>query len=101
MSRRLPAVVMVLVLAGATQAADVYRWTDAQGRVHYADRVERDGLVMTFSSVHRPQEAVFAALEAAGLVTERLVEVADDTAPPGDRWQRIPLFLHLRVVKPA
>lgn len=68
---------------------------------HYADRVERDGLVMTFSSVHRPQEAVFAALEAAGLATERLVEVADDTAPPGDRWQRIPLFLHLRVVKPA
>jgi hypothetical protein len=35
----------------------------------------------------------------AGLRVERLVEVADTTGPPGDRWQRIPLFLHLRAVK--
>jgi ubiquinone/menaquinone biosynthesis C-methylase UbiE len=62
----------------------------------YADSVERDGLQMTFTSVHRPLEAYFAALEDAGLVVERLVEVADTTDPPGDRWQRIPLFLHLR-----
>ena len=60
----------------------------------YADRVERDGLAMTFSSVHRPIEALFAAFESAGLVVERLVEIPDATAPPGDRWQRIPLFLH-------
>jgi SAM-dependent methyltransferase len=65
----------------------------------YNDVVERDGLRMTFSSTHRPLEAYFDALEAAGLRVERLVEVGDTTDPPGDRWQRIPLFLHLRAVK--
>jgi hypothetical protein len=54
---------------------------------------------MTFTSRHRPLETYFAALESAGLVVERLVEVPDTTAPPGDRWQRIPLFIHLRAVK--
>jgi len=66
----------------------------------YADAVERDGLRMTFTSRHRPLEACFEALETAGLGVERLVEVADTTDPPGDRWQRIPLFLHFRAVKP-
>jgi SAM-dependent methyltransferase len=66
----------------------------------YADTVERGGLRMTFTSHHRPLEAYFAAFEAAGLFVERLVEVADTTDPPGDRWQRIPLFLHIRAVKP-
>ena len=66
----------------------------------YADEVERDGLRMTFTSRHRPLEAYVAALESAGLRVERLVEVPDPTAPPGDRWRRLPLFLHLRAVKP-
>ena len=66
----------------------------------YADAVERDGLRMTFTSRHRPLEAYVAALESVGLLVERLVEVADSTDPPGDRWQRIPLFLHFRAVKP-
>ena len=66
----------------------------------YADVVERDGLQMTFTSVHRPLQAYGAALESAGLLIERIVEVPDDTDPPGDRWQRIPLFLDLRAVKP-
>jgi SAM-dependent methyltransferase len=65
----------------------------------YADAVERDGLRMTFTSRHRPLESYFAALESAALLVERLVEVPDTTAPRGDRWQRIPLFLHLRAVK--
>ena len=65
----------------------------------YADAVERDGLSMTFTSHHRPMEAYFDALERAGLLVERLVEVPDSTYAPGDRWQRIPLFLHLRAVK--
>lgn len=67
----------------------------------YADTVERDGLRVTFSSMHRSLESISAALEAAGLLIERLVEIPDTTAPPGDRWQRIPLFLHARAVKPA
>ena len=66
----------------------------------YADSVERGGLRMTFTSRHRPLQAYFAALEAAGLPVERLVEVADTTDEPGDRWQRIPLFLHVRAIKP-
>ena len=65
----------------------------------YADAVERDGLSMTFTSHHRPMEAYFDALERAVLLVERLVEVPDSTYAPGDRWQRIPLFLHLRAVK--
>jgi len=65
-----------------------------------AEAVERDGLRMTFTSWHRPLEAYLAALEAAGLLVERLVEVADTSYPPGDRWQRIPAFLHFRAVKP-
>ena len=66
----------------------------------YTDAVERDGLQMTFTSRHRPLEAYFAAIESAGLLVERLVEVPDTTFTPGDRWQRIPLFLHVRAVKP-
>jgi SAM-dependent methyltransferase len=66
----------------------------------YSDTVERAGLRMTFTSLHRPLEAYVAAFGSAGLTVERLVEVADTTDPPGDRWQRIPLFLHLRAVKP-
>jgi SAM-dependent methyltransferase len=62
----------------------------------YADTVERDGLRMTFTSQHRPLQAYVDALADAGLVVERLREVGDDSAPPGDRWQRIPLFAHLR-----
>jgi SAM-dependent methyltransferase len=64
----------------------------------YADVVERDGLRMTFTSIHRPLEAYTAALERVGLLIERLVEVPDTTDPPGDRWRRIPLFLHLRTL---
>jgi ubiquinone/menaquinone biosynthesis C-methylase UbiE len=67
----------------------------------YSDAVERDGLRMSFSSIHRALQEYFAALESAGLLIERLVEIPDTTDAPGDRWQRIPLFLHLRAVKPS
>jgi SAM-dependent methyltransferase len=67
---------------------------------------ERGGIKMTFHSEHRPIEAYTRALEAAGLLTQALREVrapegsvASD--PAARRWQRIPIFLHLRAVKPA
>lgn len=66
----------------------------------YADSVEREGLRMTFTSRHRPLEAYFAALDATGFLVKRLREVGDPNAPPGDRWNRLPLFLQLRAVKP-
>jgi SAM-dependent methyltransferase len=62
----------------------------------YADTVERDGLRMTFTSHHRPLHSYFDALGSVGMVVERLVEVPDETDPPGGRWQRLPLFLHIR-----
>jgi SAM-dependent methyltransferase len=67
----------------------------------YSDAVERDGLEMTFSSIHRPLQAYFDAFRVAGFLLEQLSELTDDTAARGDRWQRIPLFLHLRAVKPS
>lgn len=61
----------------------------------YVDRVDRDGLRMVFTSRHRPLGHYLMALEAAGLLVERLREV-----PGGDlRWRRVPLFLDLRAVK--
>jgi SAM-dependent methyltransferase len=70
----------------------------------YADAVERDGLSMTFHSQHRPIESYFLALEEAGLLVEALREprVPDRAikSARGRRWQRLPLFLHLRARRP-
>jgi hypothetical protein len=62
--------------------------------------VARDGLEMTFHSCHRPLEDYTGALERSGFVVEALRE---PVAPPGtvrdasnSRWQRMPLFVHLR-----
>jgi SAM-dependent methyltransferase len=65
---------------------------------------ERDGLAMRFVSRHRPLEAYTEELAATGLLIERLREVklpeALFTGEHSRRWTRIPLFLHLRAVKP-
>jgi SAM-dependent methyltransferase len=66
---------------------------------------ERDGIGLTFHSEHRPIEAYSRALEAAGLLIEAIREVSAPNEvvkdqPNQRRWQRIPLFLHLRAVKP-
>ncbi|HEY1616954.1 MAG TPA: class I SAM-dependent methyltransferase [Streptosporangiaceae bacterium] len=71
-----------------------------------AATAERDGVRLTFHSEHRPLEAYARALEAAGLLTETIREVpapeqVAQADPPSRRWQRIPLFLHLRAVRPA
>jgi SAM-dependent methyltransferase len=63
----------------------------------YLDEVERDGLEMSFHGEHRPIEAYFDALRRAGFVVEDLREITLDD--PGDRWARIPLFLHVRAVR--
>jgi hypothetical protein len=62
-------------------------------------------LRLTFRSEHRPLEAYGRALEAAGFLIEAIREPrAPDSFVAGDsaqrRWQRIPLFLHIRAVKP-
>ncbi len=70
----------------------------------YVDRAERDGLRMTFSSLHQPLAAYFGALETAGFLVEAVREVpvnessaAED--PRRQRWRRLPLFLNMRAVR--
>lgn len=69
----------------------------------YVDTVERNGMEMTFSSVHHPLEAYFRALEKAGFVVESLREVPvskpSSNDPRHERWRRLPLFLYVRAVK--
>ena len=78
----------------------------------YLDRAQdmwvhdRGGVRLTFHSEHRPLEAYMRAVEAGGLLTEAIREIrAPDHVvardPRARRWQRIPLFLHLRAIKPA
>jgi hypothetical protein len=66
--------------------------------------IERSGIRLTFHSQHRPLEAYIQALAAAGLLTETIREVRPPAQliaqdPAAGRWQRIPLFLHLRAIK--
>jgi SAM-dependent methyltransferase len=66
----------------------------------YSERVEEDGLTMTFHSQHRPFEAYFCALAEAGFLVEALRETGIPegaiASEASRRWQRLPLFLHLR-----
>ena len=65
-------------------------------RRRFVDVVERDGLRMAFNQGHWPLQDYFGALEAAGLLTEAVRE----PRPGGEsRWNRVPLFLHVRAFK--
>lgn len=63
----------------------------------YVDVVERDGLKMTFTSDHRSLEDWLRPVTDCGFLLERIREVID---PENPRWRRVPLFLHVRAVKP-
>ena len=69
----------------------------------YSDRIERDGLEMTFHSLHRPLESFSRAFEKSGLLIEAIREhrVPDGATLQGStrRWQRLPLFMHFRLIK--
>jgi ubiquinone/menaquinone biosynthesis C-methylase UbiE len=65
-------------------------------RRRYRDEIERNGLQMTFESVHWTLEDYFEALAQAGFLVELLRERGEDDHP---RWSRYPLFLHLRAVR--
>lgn len=71
---------------------------------YYVDSIARDGLEIEFVSAHRPLEAYTEALFRAGFLIERLHEPpvpdAAITRPHSRRWQRLPLFLHLRALQP-
>jgi SAM-dependent methyltransferase len=63
-----------------------------------SDRCSRDGLEMTFHSEHRPLMAYTEALYDAGFLVERLREPTE--LDPESNWYRMPMFLHIRAVKP-
>jgi SAM-dependent methyltransferase len=88
---------------GAADAPFVIKG-DYLGTFMYADKVEQNGLSMTFHRQHRPIESYFLALEEASLLVEALREpkVPDRAinSDGGRRWQRLPLFLHLRARRP-
>ena len=71
----------------------------------YVDESQGGEYHMRFAGTHRPLEAYFDALERHGLLTERVREVSDEdpslTLQPGQRYRGVPLFLHLRAVKPS
>jgi SAM-dependent methyltransferase len=71
---------------------------------HYVDRFARDGLELELFSAHRPLQAYTEALTGAGFLIERLREPAVPEHgiqnPHSRRWQRLPLFLHLRALNP-
>lgn len=65
---------------------------------------ERENVRLTFYNEHRPLGHYTRSLEAAGLLIKKLREVGSNEqaaeTPAARRWLRIPLFLHLLVVKP-
>jgi SAM-dependent methyltransferase len=70
----------------------------------YSETEERDGLTMTFHSRHRPLCTYFSALEEAGFLVEALRETGVPehaiVSEASRRWQRLPLFLHVRARRP-
>lgn len=69
----------------------------------YSVEVAREDLEMTFVSDHRPLQAYTDAIAAAGLLIELPREPAMPEAAESHwrKWQRVPMFLHGRAVKPG
>ncbi len=70
-------------------------WFERRLLVRNADQ---NGLTMTFEMEHRPLQVYADALAAAGFLIERIGEIGEPD--PDDKWSRIPLFLHIRAVRP-
>lgn len=66
-------------------------------RQRYVETAERGGLAMTFTSDHRSLEGWVRPVTDVGFLVDAVREVY---APDQPRWSRIPLFLHVRAVKP-
>ena len=70
------------------------RWLD--------ETFERDGLTMRFVGPAHPLQDYARALENAGLLIELIREpsMTHPAKPQDVRWERIPMFMFLRAVKP-
>jgi SAM-dependent methyltransferase len=62
----------------------------------YEDYLERDGLEITFHSLHHTLEDFSRAFEGGGFLIRRVCELYDDENP---RWRRVPLFFHLHAIR--
>ena len=71
------------------------------GEFQYDALESRDGLSVCFHSKHRPLETYSRALERAGFLMEAIREPPRPDSGGGGRWQRVPLFLHVRARKTA
>jgi hypothetical protein len=69
------------------------------GKRRFEGTFERDGLTITFHGWCYALSDYGRALEDAGFVIERLREPTNTLEDP--RHDRMPLFLHLRAMKPA
>jgi SAM-dependent methyltransferase len=75
------------------------------GSRRYTDVIQRDGITMTFNSLHHTLEEYVRSLEGTGFVVESMREPSpDDDAtrdhPKFAHWRRVPAFLHVRALKP-
>jgi ubiquinone/menaquinone biosynthesis C-methylase UbiE len=64
----------------------------------YDDSFDRNGIQMTFHSIHFTLEDYSLAFEDAGLQIARVRELYDEANP---RWSRVPLILRFEAVKPG
>jgi SAM-dependent methyltransferase len=71
------------------------RWID--------DTFERNGLTMRFTGPALPLQRYAGALQQAGLLVELIREPRPDhpDEPVWLRWERIPMFMFIRAVKPG
>ncbi|MBX9694756.1 MAG: class I SAM-dependent methyltransferase [Cyanobacteria bacterium] len=69
----------------------------------YSDTMNRNGLEMTFHSLHRSVDEFSRAFEKAGLLIAAIREhpVPDHAIDRFQtrRWQRVPMFLHFKLLK--
>jgi SAM-dependent methyltransferase len=71
----------------------------------YTDVIVREGITMTFNSLHHTLEGFMRPLEETGFLIEAVREpIPDDDLirdePLMARWRRVPMFLQVRALKP-
>ena len=65
------------------------------------DRVQRDGMLMTFRGWTHSLRDYAQALSDAGLLIETIDEPRPNSDSPLSRWSQVPLFMNVRAVKPS
>ncbi len=74
------------------------------GSRRYTDVINREGITMTFNSMHHTVEGYLRPLEETGFLIESVREPSPDDDVIADhpamaRWRRIPMFLQVRALK--